>query len=63
MHTDGETAGTRIDVLAGKRALRVSVELALGIERQGMRGKHRAAPEHGEHLGGDVCPGCHGKHP
>ena len=54
VHTHREAAGAGIGVIAGERALAAGVEPARGIERERMGGDHGAAPEGGEHFGGQI---------
>ena len=56
MHADGDTARTRIEVVACQRALVVRIELALAIERQQVSWDDRAAPQHSQGLRGNVRP-------
>ena len=56
MHADGQPAGAGIDVVARQRALRLAVELALLVERQGMRRQHGAAAQDGQNVGRQVGP-------
>src|SRR5690606_22689750 len=50
MHADRQPARTGIDVIAGKRALAPAVELAVGIQRQRMRGNHHALAQIGQNV-------------
>ena len=48
---DREPAGAGVDVIARQRALMHGVERAVGVERQRMRGEHRAVGDQAPHLG------------
>ena len=52
---DREPAGAGIDVIARQRALMHLVELAVGVERQRMRGQHGAVGDQAAHLGFDLA--------
>ena len=55
VHADREPAGAGVDVVARQRALMAGIELALGVERQRMRGEYRAVGDQTPHLGFDVA--------
>ena len=52
---DREPAGAGVDVIARQRALMDGIEAAIGVERQRMRGDHRALGDQAPHLGFDVA--------
>ena len=53
--TDRKATGAGIDVVARQRALMPDVELAVGVERQRMRGDHRAVGDQLSHVGFDFA--------
>ena len=68
MDADRESAGAGVDVVTADGALRLLVELALGIEGQRMRGDHRALAQQGQDRRGQIAPmkgfvGRHGRNP
>jgi hypothetical protein len=56
VHSDGEPARSRIDVVAREGALRDAIEPALFVERQGMCRQDSAIAENAQHLARQVAP-------
>ena len=55
MHAHGQAAGPGVQVVAGQGALAARIELAFFIQRQQVGWHHRAAAQHGQHVGRDLC--------
>src|SRR5918995_7326250 len=56
MYANGEPPGSRVDVVAGERFLRLAVELPAGIKRQRVRRDRDALPQEPEHVWREVRP-------
>jgi hypothetical protein len=50
VHADREPTGACVEIVAGERALPTRIELAAGIERQGVSGNDHALAQQGEDL-------------
>ncbi len=51
VHAHGQSAGAGVEVVAGQRVLAAWIEPARGIQRQRMRGNHRALFQDGKDVG------------
>ena len=61
---DREPADAGVEIVAGESALAAGVELAVGIERERMRGDHHALAQRREHPRRPVLPmQCHALRP
>ena len=56
VHAYGEAARAGVEVVARERPLAARIEPALGVERERMRGNHRAAAQERERVLGQLRP-------